>query len=252
MYRHSRRVVENSAFVVDAESAAHVHAPQRGHHAQEGLAGLEHVGEARLDERGRGVDQQDDLAGPSGLGRADDLLDDVGLCSGQFIFGRRGRYIDNLVDTVGRAIEKRTLTIENRRLKKELAVQSKPGPRIIGNTPAVQRLRATIGQIADTDADVLVTGETGTGKELVARALHENSPRRDRNFVAVNCGAVPDNLIETDSPYLAPVPFRGKPNEPRHVVRVAETIAALHDIPVDRLAHQSRDNYYRLFGRPSN
>lgn len=59
-------------------------------------------------------------------------------------------------------------------------------------------------------------------------------------------------LIETDSPYLAPVPFRGKPNEPRHVVRVAETIAALHDIPVDRLAHQSRDNYYRLFGRPSN
>jgi len=88
--------------------------------------------------------------------------------------------------------------MENRRLKNELAVQSKPGPRIIGNTPAVQRLRLTIGQIADTDADVLLIGETGTGKELVARALHENSRRRDHNFVAVNCGAVPDNLIESE------------------------------------------------------
>ena len=58
-------------------------------------------------------------------------------------------------------------------------------------------------------------------------------------------------LIETDSPYLAPVPFRGKSNEPRRVVQIAETLAGLHDVPVDRLARQSRDNYYRLFGRPS-
>ena len=56
----------------------------------------------------------------------------------------------------------------------------------------MQRLRLTIGQIADSGADVLVNGETGTGKELVARALHENSRRREHNFVAVNCGAVPD------------------------------------------------------------
>jgi two-component system C4-dicarboxylate transport response regulator DctD len=118
--------------------------------------------------------------------------------AGAYDFIEKPFAVEDLVDTVRRALEKRALTMENRRLKNELAVQSKPGPRIIGNTAAVQRLRLTIAQIADTDADVLVNGETGTGKELVARALHENSRRRDRHFVAVNCGAVPDNLIESE------------------------------------------------------
>ncbi len=118
--------------------------------------------------------------------------------AGAYDFIEKPFAVEDLVDTVGRALDKRRLTMENRRLKNELAVQSKPGPRIIGNTPAVQRLRLTLGQIADTDADVLVNGETGTGKELVARALHENSRRRDRNFVAVNCGAVPEHLIESE------------------------------------------------------
>ena len=118
--------------------------------------------------------------------------------AGAYDFIEKPFAVDDLVDTVMRALDKRALTIENRRLREELAVQSKPGPRIIGNTPAMHRLRQTIAEIADTDADVLVTGETGTGKELVARALHENSRRRDHNFVAVNCGAVPDNLIESE------------------------------------------------------
>jgi two-component system C4-dicarboxylate transport response regulator DctD len=118
--------------------------------------------------------------------------------AGAYDFIEKPFAVEDLLDTVGRALDKRALTMENRRLRNELAVQSKPGPRIIGNTPAVQRLRLTIGQIADTGADVLLNGETGTGKELVARALHENSRRRDRNFVAVNCGAVPGNLIESE------------------------------------------------------
>ena len=118
--------------------------------------------------------------------------------AGAYDFIEKPFAVEDLVDTVARALEKRTLTIENRRLKNELAVQSKPGPRIIGDTVGVQRLRQTIAQIADTDADVLVNGETGTGKELVARALHENSRRRERNLGAVNCGAVPDNLIESE------------------------------------------------------
>ena len=73
-----------------------------------------------------------------------------------------------------------------------------PGPRIIGKTPSMLRLRATIGQIANTGADVLILGETGTGKELVARSLHEQSERRTKNFVAVNCGAVSESIIESD------------------------------------------------------
>ncbi|PLY16909.1 MAG: DNA-binding response regulator [Sedimenticola sp.] len=105
---------------------------------------------------------------------------------------------ETLIETVRRALEKRSLTLENRNLRLELEAQSAPGPRIIGKTQAIQRLRATIAQIADTGADVLVQGETGTGKELVARSLHEHSLRRDKNFVAVNCGAVPENLIESE------------------------------------------------------
>lgn len=105
---------------------------------------------------------------------------------------------ERLVKTVKRALEKRTLTLENRSLRRELEVQSIPGPRIIGVTPEMENLRATIAQIADTGADVLILGETGTGKELVARSLHEQSRRRTKNFVAVNCGAVSESIIESE------------------------------------------------------
>ncbi len=84
---------------------------------------------------------------------------------------------EDLIETVRRAMDKRLLTLENRRLRQELEAQSAPGPRLIGNTLAMQRLRATIARIASAGADVLVVGETGTGKELVARSLHEQSPR---------------------------------------------------------------------------
>lgn len=105
---------------------------------------------------------------------------------------------DRLLDSVRRALSGRSLTLENRRLRLELEIQSAPGPRIIGNTAVMKNLRATIAQIADADADVLILGETGTGKELVARSLHEHSRRNLHQFVPVNCGAVPDNLIESE------------------------------------------------------
>ncbi len=105
---------------------------------------------------------------------------------------------ERLVKTVQRALEKRGLTLENRNLRSELEVYSVPGPRIIGKTPGIRQLRATIRQLADTGADVLIVGETGTGKELVARSLHENSSRQDKNFVAINCGAVPESMIEDE------------------------------------------------------
>ncbi|MEM6406551.1 MAG: sigma-54 dependent transcriptional regulator, partial [Pseudomonadota bacterium] len=105
---------------------------------------------------------------------------------------------ERLLETVRRALDSRTLTLENRRLKTELAMQSAPGPRLVGNTAAMQQLRTTINQVADTDADVLVVGETGTGKEMVARALHEHSRRAAHHFVAVNCGAMPDHLLESE------------------------------------------------------
>jgi two-component system C4-dicarboxylate transport response regulator DctD len=105
---------------------------------------------------------------------------------------------ERLVKTVLRGLEKRSLTIENRNLRRKLELHSAPGPRIIGRTPIMEQLRTTIAQVADTGADVLVLGETGTGKELVARALHENSRRRTENFVAINCGAVSESIMESE------------------------------------------------------
>ncbi|WP_319536510.1 sigma-54 dependent transcriptional regulator [uncultured Vibrio sp.] len=105
---------------------------------------------------------------------------------------------EQLVETVKRAIEKRQLTNENEKLRQSLKASQALGPRIIGETVSIQMLRDMISHIADTDADILLFGETGTGKELVARSLHEQSLRRNHNFVAVNCGAVPENLIESE------------------------------------------------------
>ena len=117
---------------------------------------------------------------------------------GAYDFIEKPYSTERLVKTVLRALEKRMLTLENRILRQELKAHSAPGPRIIGRTPAMVRLRATIAKVADTGADILIVGETGTGKELVARSLHEHSQRRTKNFVAVNCGAVPESIIESE------------------------------------------------------
>jgi len=104
---------------------------------------------------------------------------------------------DRLVQSVRRALEKRSLVMENRALKRaaETAGDSLP---LIGQTPVMERLRQTIRHIADTDVDVLVAGETGSGKEVVATLLHNWSRRRDGNFVALNCGALPETVIESE------------------------------------------------------
>ena len=105
---------------------------------------------------------------------------------------------DRLVDSTRRALDTRRLTLENRKLRHELSAQNSLGPRIIGKAPAIRQLRRRIAQLADTDADLLLLGETGVGKDLVARSLHEQSQRHDRNFVAINCGAIPEQLIESE------------------------------------------------------
>ena len=105
---------------------------------------------------------------------------------------------DLLTDVVRRAQEKRRLTLENRTLRQELQAQNNPGPRIIGKAEPVQRMRSLLMQVADTPADILLMGETGTGKDLVARYIHENSRRVANNFVAINCGGVPENLMESE------------------------------------------------------
>ncbi|MGL5390270.1 MAG: sigma-54-dependent transcriptional regulator, partial [Shewanella sp.] len=105
---------------------------------------------------------------------------------------------EHILDVVKRALEKRALTLENRKLKKELESQRLPGPRILGHSAGINHMRQLLEQVLDTPADVLIEGETGTGKELVARYLHDHSRRHQANFVAINCGAIPENLIESE------------------------------------------------------
>ena len=106
---------------------------------------------------------------------------------------------ERLEEVVKRGIDKRRLSLENRYLKAELeAQQSAPGPRLVGRTPAIQRLAAMVQRISQVETDVLLFGETGAGKDLVARAIHERSARSAKPFVAINCGAVPESIIESE------------------------------------------------------
>lgn len=105
---------------------------------------------------------------------------------------------DRLITAIRHAAEKRHLILENRRLREAaFAVEADEVP-FIGTTPAMQRIKQTLRHIADADVDVLVEGETGTGKEVVATALHRLSRRRHRALVAINCGALPESVIESE------------------------------------------------------
>ena len=104
---------------------------------------------------------------------------------------------ERLTQSVRRAAEKRALVMENRRLRLAAEEAQAVSP-LIGDAPAMQRLRETLRAIADADVDVLVVGETGTGKELVAGELHRLGHRRRGEFVALNCGALPESIIESE------------------------------------------------------
>lgn len=105
---------------------------------------------------------------------------------------------EQLVGIARRALEKRRLILENRDLRRELDADSELEAQIIGKTPAMEKLRELVLNLADTDVDVLMIGETGTGKEVVARCLHEFSGRGKKPFVALNCGALADSIIESE------------------------------------------------------
>ncbi|ART63677.1 sigma-54-dependent transcriptional regulator [Kushneria marisflavi] len=106
---------------------------------------------------------------------------------------------DELIEVVRRAAETRRLALENRHLRAELeAQQSAPGPRLVGRTAAIAQLATMVSRISQVETDVLLFGETGAGKDLVARAIHERSRRSGAPFVAINCGAVPESIIESE------------------------------------------------------
>ena len=100
-------------------------------------------------------------------------------------------------------------------------------PRIIGRSPAIEQVRRLIANVAPTDASVLINGDTGAGKELIARSLHELSPRRDKPFIAVNCGALPEPMFESEMFGYEPGAFTGAAETPH---RQARTCVGRHAV----------------------
>src|SRR5213075_1723016 len=96
-----------------------------------------------------------------------------------------------------RALSQRRMATENLILREELA-QRRGAPQIVGDDPKLKQVSQALHRAAATDTTVLLEGESGTGKELFARALHALSPRNDGPFVAINCAAIPENLLETE------------------------------------------------------
>jgi len=104
---------------------------------------------------------------------------------------------DELLLTVAKALQLINVEAENRKLKEELTDRS-DFRTLIGASPQMEKVCAIVRKIADTDASVLITGESGTGKELVARSIHSLSSRKDAPFIAVNCSAIPRDLLESE------------------------------------------------------
>ena len=113
---------------------------------------------------------------------------------GAFDFISKPPDLNKLLITVRNAIEKNSLVIETKVLKRKISKTRE----IIGDSPSIQKIKSTIEKVAPTDARVLITGQNGTGKELVARWIHEKSNRASGPLVEVNCAAIPSELIESE------------------------------------------------------
>ena len=134
-------------------------------------------------------------------GHADVETAVTALKKGAYDFIEKPLDLNRLLVTTKNALEQKSLKAENSRSKQEISVlRKKVGKRnqMIGESEAIQRVRAIIEKVAPTEARVMITGDNGTGKEVVARLLHEGSPRANKPMVEVNCAAIPSELIESE------------------------------------------------------
>ncbi len=133
----------------------------------------------------------------SGEGERAHVLEAMAL--GAFDFFQKPIDTSELLIILNRALERRRLLVENRELRREAGAAGDPGSeRLVGKSVAMRRLARDIERVAPTDATVLLQGESGTGKDLVARSIHAASSRRDKAFVAVNASALPESLAESE------------------------------------------------------
>ncbi|RKT13968.1 two component Fis family sigma54 specific transcriptional regulator [Paraburkholderia sp. RAU2J] len=128
-----------------------------------------------------------------------DIATAVGaMRTGAYDFIEKPFSSDHIASRVTRAVEKRRLTLEVQGLRAALHNWRGIEALVLGKSPAIVEVRRKILRLADTSVSVLITGETGTGKELIARGLHDFGGRRDHHFVALNCGGLPEQLFESE------------------------------------------------------
>ncbi|MBP6764751.1 MAG: sigma-54-dependent Fis family transcriptional regulator [Rubrivivax sp.] len=131
-------------------------------------------------------------------GHGDIAMAVASIRQGAYDFIEKPASSERIVAVVQRAAEKRRLVLKLRALDRQLASQRGIEALMVGRSTAMQQLRQTVLALAATSADVLIYGETGTGKELVARCLHDFSPRHAGPFVPINCGGLPEALVENE------------------------------------------------------
>ena len=131
----------------------------------------------------------------TGFGTVKDAVEAIKRGATDFI--QKPFQFDELLHVVNAALEQRRLRAENAYLRKQLEERYR-FEGIVGKSTVMRQLFELLETVAQTASTILVTGETGTGKELVARAIHHNSPRRSQRFVAINCGAIPETLLEAE------------------------------------------------------
>src|SRR2546423_1660915 len=155
----------------------------------EGIDGME------LLRRSQQIDPEIPVVVITGHGDVETAVEAMRL--GAYDFIEKPFAPERFLEVVRRAGEKRQLVVENRRLRRAVNEQTLSS-RIIGTSSAAEALRASVAELASMDVSVVLYGETGVGKDLVARCLHDFGRRHKANYVAINCAAVPDAMVESE------------------------------------------------------